>query len=419
MNNIIEPNDSFDFSKLSLGHPNGIQGGAYFTKLLYNGSPLYIQTTKSLTRQGFIKSGKKYYCDLMFDNNSEILIRWFENLEETCQSLIFEKSEAWFQNSLDKNDVESAFNSVIRIYKSGKFYLLRTNVKNNINNEPSIKIYSENELPLTINDVSSETNLISILEIQGIKFTSRNFQIEIELKQSMVIDSEPIFDECLIKTQKKIGDIKKHIENTLETNSINNKNKLNFDLPIKNRSYDDEVENVENVGYVYDKSIAVSNIMENDVNDVNDVNDNLYEYENENVDKEDNIDNDNLDAHSNTLTAADENNISINFDIEDLNKEQDSNKEDLKEIDFNVSLEENSLETLTLKKPNQVYFELYKEAREKAKLAKRAAIIAYLEAKNIKKTYMIQTIENDNQSDIDAEIDAEIDEVSESELEEM
>ena len=179
------------------------------------------------------------------------------------------------------------------------------------------------------------------------------------------------------------------------------------------------VENVENVGYVYDKSIAVSNIMENDVNDVNDVNDNLYEYENENVDKEDNIDNDNLDAHSNTLTAADENNISINFDIEDLNKEQDSNKEDLKEIDFNVSLEENSLETLTLKKPNQVYFELYKEAREKAKLAKRAAIIAYLEAKNIKKTYMIQTIENDNQSDIDAEIDAEIDEVSESELEEM
>ena len=35
-NNIIEPNDDFDFSKLSLGHPNGIQGCAYFTKILYN-----------------------------------------------------------------------------------------------------------------------------------------------------------------------------------------------------------------------------------------------------------------------------------------------------------------------------------------------------------------------------------------------
>ncbi len=91
MENITEPNESFDFSKLSLAHPTGIQGGAYFTKILYNSKPLYIQTVKSLTRQGVVKSGKKYYCDLMFDNNAEVLIRWFENLEEKCQQLLFEK----------------------------------------------------------------------------------------------------------------------------------------------------------------------------------------------------------------------------------------------------------------------------------------------------------------------------------------
>ena len=153
MDNIIEPNNNFDFSKLSLAHPLGIQGGAYFTKILYNNKPLYIQTTRSLTRQGFVKSGKKYYCDLMFDNNSETLIHWFENLEETCQKLIFDKSEAWFQNSLDRNDVETAFNSVIRIYKSGKYYLVRTNIKIASNNEPAVKIYNENEIPLTIEDV--------------------------------------------------------------------------------------------------------------------------------------------------------------------------------------------------------------------------------------------------------------------------
>ena len=53
MDNIIEPNETFDFSKLSLAHPTGIQGGAYFTKIQYNNKPLYIQTIKSLTRQGF------------------------------------------------------------------------------------------------------------------------------------------------------------------------------------------------------------------------------------------------------------------------------------------------------------------------------------------------------------------------------
>ena len=36
MENILEPNNHFDFSKLSLAQPVGIQGGAYFTKLLNN-----------------------------------------------------------------------------------------------------------------------------------------------------------------------------------------------------------------------------------------------------------------------------------------------------------------------------------------------------------------------------------------------
>ena len=59
MDNIIEPNESFDFSKLSLAQPVGIQGGAYFTKIEFINKPLYIQTSKSLTKQGFVKTGKK------------------------------------------------------------------------------------------------------------------------------------------------------------------------------------------------------------------------------------------------------------------------------------------------------------------------------------------------------------------------
>ena len=111
MDNIIEPNESFDFSKLTLAHPVGIQGGAYFTKIEYNKKPLYIQTIKSQTRQGFVKSGKKYYCDLMFDKNAESLINWFENLEERCQKLIFEKRDTWFQSSLEETDIDCSFDN--------------------------------------------------------------------------------------------------------------------------------------------------------------------------------------------------------------------------------------------------------------------------------------------------------------------
>jgi hypothetical protein len=385
MNNIIEPNDNFDFTKLSLGHPNGIQGGAYFTKILYNNNPLYIQSTKSLTRQGFVKSGKKYYCDLMFDNNSEILIRWFENLEEMCQKLIFDKSESWFQNSLEKNDVETAFNSVLRVYKSGKYYLLRTYIKNSLTNEPSIKIYNENEYPLTMNDINNNTNLISILEVQGIKFTSRNFQIEIELKQVMVLDDQPIFDNCLIKSSKKNclvsnSDTKieemntiKTLETKLEENFSNRETNGKYNT-IENATEDPSEDPSEDPTENPSEDPSKDIIKDNEVNEVN---------------KETNI----------------------LLDFEDLNNE-DLNNEDLKEVELNIDLE-NNLETLSLKQPNEVYYELYKEAREKAKIAKKAAIVAYLEAKNIKKTYMLDNIDNDS------DIDVEIDEISESELDEL
>ena len=390
MNNIIEPSKNFDFSKLSLAHPSGIQGGAYFTKILYNSKPLYIQTTKSLTRQGFVKSGKKYYCDLMLDNNSETLIHWFENLEETCQNLIFEKSEAWFQNSLDKNDVETAFNPVIRIYKSGKYYLVRTNIKVGVNNEPYIKLYDENEVPLSMNDIKEDTNIISILEIQGIKFTSRNFQIEIELRQVMVLDNEPLFDNCLIKTTF-------NSKNTLINQNENMKNleepETKFHEPLENSVF-----NRNTYKTIDNTNISKSNILEIDtLVDLPNINDVVI----------DDIDNDN--------TLINEK----NHDIEELKKINDLKETDeLKEIDISVnledSLENNGDETLQLKKPSQVYYDLYKEARERAKAAKKLAIIAYLEAKNIKKTYMI-----DNLDESESDIDAEIEEVSESELDDL
>jgi hypothetical protein len=102
--------------------------------------------------------------------------------------------------------------------------------------------------------------------------------------------------------------------------------------------------------------------------------------------------------------------IALDIEFEDLSDDIEENDDLLREI-TDLNLDKNE-ESLTLKKPNQVYFELYKEARNKAKQAKKNAILAYLEAKNIKKTYMIENI-----NDSDSDFDAEIDETSESELE--
>ena len=435
MDNIIEPNSSFDFSRLSLAHPTGIQGGSYFTRIQYNNKPLYIQTCQSLTKQGFVKSGKKYYCDLMFDKNADVMINWFETLEETCQKLIYEKADTWFQNALEMSDVESAFNSIIRVYRSGKYYLVRTNIKNSsTTNEPLLKIYDENEIPQNMKDIDAETKMISILEIQGIKFTTRNFQIEIEMKQAMVIHDEPIFESCLIKTTKSQPQTQEQIPTPTPTPTPTpiqeqmKENVVSLSLsPLSNISEQQKMDvvdadDLETVDHL--ELLDELDFMDKDNNMNTETNEN--ENENEKIEPE-------IETETKTNTEIQENqnmnekdvgkiadsehlDSSIEIPVEVLDMDVDGEEsKDFKEIQLTIDSDlnaVNNLETMTLKKPNEVYFDLYKEARNKAKQAKKAALMAYLEAKKIKKTYMLESLNEE-----DSDFDDEIEDVSESELE--
>ena len=413
MEHIVQPDESFDFDKLTLLHPIGVQGGAYFTRLVFGGKPLYIQTPQSKSRQGFVKTGKKYHCDLMFDQNAESIINWIERLEERCQVLLLAKNNDWFQNSLDKNELESAFNTTLRVFKSGRFYLMRTNVKNNTDNTPILKLYDERLGPVLLDDVKSDNNIISIVEILGIKFTSRNFQIELEIKQMMVMDQEPLFDNCLIKTTRpqylgskqvssdefRIVPYESQPITTISANILSD-NKEDFSVRVEN---------------TLDKNLTDKNLNDKNLTDKNLTDKNLTDTTNNVFDKKDTEINSDHQTIQIQMTEK-PNTISLGQQI--LNTEtktiQGINFDTENELDEIQMIVADDLETISLKPPNQVYFELYKEARAKAKIAKRNVIVAYLEAKNIKKTYML-----DNFDDSDSDFDAEIEEVSESELDDL
>ena len=59
-------NADFTFSSLTLANPQGLQGGAYFSKLRVGGESVLIQTPKCYTKNGIHKTEKKIYCDLLF-----------------------------------------------------------------------------------------------------------------------------------------------------------------------------------------------------------------------------------------------------------------------------------------------------------------------------------------------------------------
>jgi hypothetical protein len=412
MEHICEPNKLFNFDDISLAHPTGIQGGAYFTKILQNNKPLYIEAPKCLTKQGFIKNGKKMYTDLMFNSGDEGFIHWIENLETKCQKLIYDKSEAWFQNKLEINDIETAFTSPLRVYKSGKFYLVRVNVKMNYStNFPHVKIYNESETPLTIDDVTMDTQIISIIEVQGIKFTSRNFQIDLELKQAMVLNTDKIFDSCLIKTSS----LARPSTNTFEVSSIQTPAPIkseNTFLKIEDNCLEEPTEIEERVEMKEPVEIEKP-VIEETINTQASVTasaplsllENLSDsiLHSEKKAKSDIVISTSLLAKSVGLVGdIKEKSIVgsiVGLNIEELSQE---NSNELMEVDIDANL--NNLETMTLKKPNQVYYEIYKEARNKAKKAKREAIVAFLEAKNIKKTYMLDDLDESDDSD-DSDLD--------------
>ena len=403
-NNIFEPNKDFVFSNISLAQPSSIQGGAYFTKILYNNKPFYIETPKCSTKQGFVKNGKKIFSDLMFDNSNEDFINWIENLETQCQKLIYEKGDAWFQNKLELDDIETAFTSALRIYKSGKYYLMRVNVKMNYNtNIPLVKIYNESEVPLTTEDVNSNTNIISIIEVQGIKFTSRNFQIELEMKQAMVLNTYEMFENCLIKKSNAKNE-------SFQSQNIYNDNPLQDKILIQSKRDTEQVkppidleESVNNSESNSNKSLEINE----ETNIAKEV---ALEIAN-NLEQKDLLNN--QESFSNYLekkedpkeeelsVTKNDNNISekneIDLEVEELGTEE--NNTDLKEFDISENID--TLESITLKKPNEYYYQIYKEARKKAKQAKKEAMMAFLEAKNIKKVYMLEDLDESDSEDSD------------------
>ena len=419
MDNIIEPNNSFNFSQISLAQPVAIQGNADFTKILSNNKSLYIQTPKSFTKQGFIKSGKKMYCDLMFDNTHEEFIQWIEHLEERSQDLLYDKSSSWFQNPLEKDDIESAFSSALKIYKSGKNYLLRVNVKtNNTNGSPIIKIFNENETVMSVEDVTQDTNIVSIIEIQGIKFSTRNFQIEMELKQVMIMNTDLIFESCIIKKNNNKSGLLEFNKDKEDKNNEENVGKIMKTEPNKivldktdiiSKQILEDLEEEPNVKQI-DKIVEQISldIIDSNKNAQSDV---LEEFDDAIlatidsksesmtlVPKKYGSDDEEEDEEEEDEEDDDEEDDEIKLEVEDLDGKQ--NESDFSEMkEFDLSIGNDNLETITLKKPNEVYYEIYKEARKKAKEAKQAAILAYLEAKNIKKTYMLDDIESSDDSD--------------------
>jgi hypothetical protein len=345
MDDILDTNANFPFEKLNLITPTSISSGVYFSKILINKKQLYVQSPKCKTKQGVVKNGKKIHADLIFSNDDEEFIQWIEMLEITVRKHIYTNREKWFDMDLDEDDIESYFSPTVKFFKSGKQYIMRVNVSQRIGSS-SLKIYDENEIDVEMESVNENTQVITILEIQGVRCSTKNFQIDVELKQIMVLKPVNLFDKCIIKSREK---------------DLVKKDLVKPDTPglVK-----DKEEEMVKINFVKEEEDEVKEEEEDEVKEEHEV-------------KEEEIVKKYLGESEEYLENNDI--LEINFDIDEME----------------------NVESIHLKEKTEVYYQMYREARQKAKLAKSLALSSYLEARRIKNLYMLDDIDDSDESDLE------------------
>ena len=408
-----------NLSNVALSMPSSVQGGSYFTRIHYAKRPLYMQSPKCISKQGITAVGKKMYIELVISNEKDgEFISFLENLEKTCIDMIFEKRHIWLTDDLEKTDIETAFASIIKSYKNGTSHLLKLNINNTSNHAKhgigigglqTCFVFDENNNSLKFDNVKPEMLFITLIEFEGIKFTSKSFQFEMNARQILVIDEKPIFNSCLIKPKKK--DDSESNEKVNENRDHDTSNAMGQTEECMPTSVVSNIDIDTGLGLANDCIIHGNGVANDDSTTTAtaatvETTIELIK-ENEMMMREsESAENNNVESLG-ELKEKTTQNEKVN-ENENETVEMHQHEGELVEVNLDIPQElDSGFEKIKLQNANDVYYRMYKEAKEKAKSAKKIAVEAYLAAEEIKFTYNL--VDNESDSDNSSESESESD----------
>jgi hypothetical protein len=361
---IYDITENFKFNNLKVENPSLINANNYFSKIINNNNKnFYIKLPKCKTKHGIVNSNNKCFCELEFNSNEKLVAEFFENLEKFCIEEICKNKALWFYDSdnITNEDIEEYITPIMRSYKGGKKFLIKTNIK-----QDKIIVYDENEKKINLLDYDVNNELIPLLNINGIRFSKSTFSIDIVLVQFMVLYPCDSFEnQILIKLNKQETNLTKEVKEVKEVREAEETNLEKYSSKTDNLDYLESSENsiINTSNQIEDCTI------ENEIQECNNSKNekNSFKY---------------LTNSLETIECNNDGSIELN------------NLDNIAE----------NTEPIELKTHEAIYLEIYKKAKQKAKEIRKNAIEAFLEAKNIKMKYNLNTILDDSSSDEENEL---------------
>jgi len=387
--------DDFPFDRLVLGSPSAIQGGgSYSAPITIDGSPVYVQLPQCATKSGIVETRRAKYCDLLYPSDASAVASWIETLESKCCGLIDNKKHLWFTNDLTTADVEGMVTPIARPHRQGAALLVRVQLDTKRGSDKlKCRIFNDDETESDASHVNKDSTIIPLMHIEAVRFTSRSFDVVLKMEQLMLLKPEPAPKACMIRSsrpnQSDITEVEVRTDLPGDVHGVMASAGGLEETSVGGQEEHDE----DSVGLIEDlEPIDLSLEVGTETADVTNSVEEGSEYD-------EGIDDVGSGSEKQDILDMEDGEVGLD-DIEDLNAPVEVEVEGIREV--SIEPEEDSESPMTLKRPNEVYYEIYRAAIEKARHMRKVAVEAYLEAKQIKSKYMLEDIDD---SDGEAELE--------------
>ena len=375
------------------------------------------------TKAGIIEQSSKTYVDLLFESSSsdvKELVDLLIAMEEEAAKQLHSRSGEWFEGNAEQMTVQSfedMFTPVVRYVNRQRNVCVRVHIPTSSRGIKQAStgydcdVYDKIGKTRLLSDIRADTQIHPLVEVKEIRMTSTSLNLHLNLVECMIVkDSEAVTDNMEQRAPSRripLAGVGSTDVAEAEEKEVVNEEQVEAQIELSNEHQESDVA-IEPANEPATETLVETSINDdagsgtevatNDYVEINKCEVGGNDTDNEVKESEEEL-KESIPVNPNSDSLLEE------VEIGRVEAESDI----LEEVGV---LDVDEAEPIKLKKPDEVYKDIYKAAITKAKKLRQVALEAYLDAKKIKAKFMLEDIYDSDEDGDEDEDDAELQEVT-------